>query len=124
MNNLLKGDSYILGSVFDAVAPKFKLVNLKFRGRNRLVPKLVNSRKMVVLGIGLFLQGIKSRSEKGIVSKMFNEVLDIYALKGNTLKLKELNYKTGIANRQLLFRKSSRKVRKIYNLKKHQYYLG
>jgi ribosomal protein S7 len=105
--NLFFNKNYILGDIISIVSPKFKLVSLKYRGRNRLIPKLVNTDRMISLGIGIFLQAVKARAEKGIMAKMFKELLDIYNLQGNSLKLKDANYKSGIANRSLLFRRPS-----------------
>lgn len=125
LHNLANNHSYILGDVFDSISPKFRMVNIKFQGRNQSVPKLINSNKIILYGIKTFLQSVKARKDSGILLKSFNELLDIYNLKGSSFKLKESNYKAGISNRYMLFRRSTNwRSRKIRSLKKNYYFLG
>ncbi len=123
--NLSNNKNYILGEVFDIISPKFKLVNLKYRGRNRQVPKVISYRQAILLGISIFKASLISRKERGLTLKMYSELLDIYSLKGNSFKLKENNYKLGLANRNLLFRRSnSFRLKKAYSVDKNRLYFG
>lgn len=123
--NLTKNEIRLLGDVIASIAPKFKLINIKYRGRNRSVPKLVSKSKALNMGISLFLSGVRSRNEKSMVDKLKNELFDIYSLKGNSFKLKHANYKQGFSNRSLLFRRSAnRRKRKLLKFHHDKLFIG
>lgn len=123
--NLDKKEIYLLGDVISSISPKFKLINIKYRGRNRSVPKLINKSKSLALGINLFVSGVKSRKERSMLEKLKSELFDIYSLKGIAFKLKHANYKQGFSNRSLLFRRSAnRRKRKLLKFQSDQLFIG
>lgn len=74
-------------------------------GRKILIPTRCSYKKEINLFVRFILESLKTRSEKNLFHKITNELFDIYAYKGSSIKKKQhycKEVKTNIPNLRFL----------------------
>ncbi|MGC8900965.1 MAG: 30S ribosomal protein S7 [bacterium] len=81
------------------VRPVLETRSRRVGGATYQVPVEVRENRQIALAFRWILMAAKARSEKTMVNKLVNEILDAYDNKGNAIKKKEDTHKMAEANR-------------------------
>ncbi len=94
---------FILEKAIRNISPRIKLKTQQIGGTTRQLPILLNIRQSIYIAIGWIINLSKKRSEKGIINKITNEILDATKGIGSAIRKKEEIHKMA-------------KINKAYNL--------
>ncbi|MBL6785512.1 MAG: 30S ribosomal protein S7 [Rickettsiales bacterium] len=86
-------------SAVKSVEPKIEVKSRRVGGATYQVPVDVEENRANVLAIRWILASVKKRKERTASQRLFSEVMDILAGRGNSLKTRENTHKMAEANR-------------------------
>jgi small subunit ribosomal protein S7 len=81
------------------VKPVMEVKSRRVGGATYQVPVEVRSERRISLAVKWLIQSARARSEKGMVNKLANELLDAYNNRGGAIKKKEDTHRMAEANR-------------------------
>ena len=81
------------------VKPVMEVKSRRVGGATYQVPVEVRSERRISLAVKWLIQSARARSEKGMVNKLANELLDAYNNRGGAIKKKEDTHRMAEANK-------------------------
>ena len=89
----------VFNKAMDNVKPVMEVKSRRVGGATYQVPVEVRPERRISLAVKWLIQSARARSEKGMVNKLANELLDAYNNRGGAIKKKEDTHRMAEANR-------------------------
>jgi len=94
-----KNSLEVFEKAVENVKPVMEVKSRRVGGATYQVPVEVRSERRISLAVKWLIQSARARSEKGMVNKLANELLDAYNNRGGAIKKKEDTHRMAEANR-------------------------
>ena len=89
----------VFENAVENVKPVMEVKSRRVGGATYQVPVEVRPERRISLAVKWLIQSARARSEKGMVNKLANELLDAYNNRGGAIKKKEDTHRMAEANR-------------------------